>query len=147
MTDTFKNFVGGRWKASRTGQTFENENPAVKGSNLGFFQSSSPDDIDEAIGAADTAFRTWRRTPVAGAPAVRRGVSQTAEGSHAKSSPASSRWKTARRFANRAPKWIRRWSKGHYHLNQVSAFYGHTGPGAFRDITTWVQYSRSASSA
>ena len=30
--------------------------------------------------------------------------------------------------------------EGTYHLNQTSAFYGHTGPGAFRDITTWVQY-------
>ena len=65
MRDTFDNFVGGRWKSSRTGQTFDNENPAVKGANLGFFQSSSPDDIDEAIGAADAAFRTWRRVPVA----------------------------------------------------------------------------------
>ena len=64
MTDTFKNFVNGRWAASRTGETFENENPAVKGSNLGAFQSSSPDDIDEAVAAADAAFRTWRRTAV-----------------------------------------------------------------------------------
>src|SRR4026209_1457409 len=30
--------------------------------------------------------------------------------------------------------------EGSYHLTQESAFYGHTGPGAFRDITTWVQY-------
>ena len=30
MTDTFKNFVNGRWTSSRTGETFENENPAVK---------------------------------------------------------------------------------------------------------------------
>src|SRR6185369_11970560 len=30
--------------------------------------------------------------------------------------------------------------EGNYHLTQVSAFYGHTGPGAGRDITTWVQY-------
>jgi aldehyde dehydrogenase (NAD+) len=30
--------------------------------------------------------------------------------------------------------------EGHYHLTQVSAFYGHTAPGAFRDITAWMQY-------
>jgi acyl-CoA reductase-like NAD-dependent aldehyde dehydrogenase len=30
--------------------------------------------------------------------------------------------------------------EGSYHLNQVAAFYGHTGPGGFPDITTWVQY-------
>ena len=69
---TFDNFIDGRWKPSRTGQTFENENPAFKGSNLGFFQSSSPDDIDEAIGAAESAFRAWRSHAGAGAPAVYR---------------------------------------------------------------------------
>ena len=46
MTETFNNFVGGQWKASPTGQTFENENPASKGSNLGFFQSSNAGDVD-----------------------------------------------------------------------------------------------------
>ena len=58
MTETFSNFVGGHWKASRTGQTFEDENPASKGSNLGVFQSSSAADVDEAIGEAERAFRT-----------------------------------------------------------------------------------------
>ena len=60
MTATFENFIDGRWTSSRAGETFENKNPASKGSNIGFFQSSSPDDIDEAIGAAEIAFRTWR---------------------------------------------------------------------------------------
>jgi len=65
MTETFTNFVGGRWVPSRTGETFENENPAVKGSNLGLFQSSGPDDIDEASAGADAAGRAVRRTPLA----------------------------------------------------------------------------------
>ena len=68
MSETFKNFVAGQWKTSRAGQTFENENPASKGSNLGLFQSSGADDIDEAVGAADAAFRVWRRTTVAERP-------------------------------------------------------------------------------
>ena len=29
MTATFDNFIDGRWKCSRTGQTFEDENPAA----------------------------------------------------------------------------------------------------------------------
>ena len=60
FAERYGNFVGGQWKPSRTGQTFENENPVARGSNLGLFQSSSPDDIDEAVAAADAAFRTWR---------------------------------------------------------------------------------------
>lgn len=139
MPETFQNFVDGRWKSSQTGQTFENENPAVKGTNLGFFQSSSPDDIDEAIGAAEIAFRAWRRTPV---PERQQYVSEFLRLLKA------SREELARIVTLENGKTIRESRaevdsalvEGSYHLNQVSAFYGHTGPGAFRDITTWVQY-------
>jgi acyl-CoA reductase-like NAD-dependent aldehyde dehydrogenase len=139
MTDTFRNFVNGRWTPSRTGETFENENPAVKGSNLGFFQSSSPDDIDEAVAAADAAFRTWRRTAVAERQQY---VSQFLRLLKA------SREELSRIVTLENGKTIRESRaevdsalvEGNYHLTQVSAFYGHTGPGAFRDITTWMQY-------
>jgi aldehyde dehydrogenase (NAD+) len=139
MTETFHNFVAGRWQPSRTGQTFENENPAARGSNLGFFQSSSPDDIDEAIGAADAAFRAWRGTPVAERQQY---VSEFLRLLKA------SRDELARIVTLENGKTIRESRaevdsalvEGSYHLTQVSAFYGHTGPGAFRDISTWVQY-------
>src|SRR5882762_4109531 len=62
MVETFKNFIGGKWATSRSGATFENENPACRGSNLGLFQSSIAEDVAEAIAAADGAFGTWRRT-------------------------------------------------------------------------------------
>src|SRR5438093_12947875 len=65
MVETFKNYVDGKWGASRSGATFENENPALRGSNLGLFQSSTAEDVIEAIAAADAAFDAWRRTPVA----------------------------------------------------------------------------------
>ena len=136
---TFENFIDGRWRSSRTGQTFENENPAVKGSNLGFFPSSNSDDVDEAIGAAETAFRAWRRTPV---PERQQSVSEFLRLLKA------SREELARIVTLENGKTIRESRaevdsalvEGTYHLNQTSAFYGHTGPGAFRDITTWVQY-------
>jgi alpha-ketoglutaric semialdehyde dehydrogenase len=139
MTDTFKNLIAGQWKASETGQTFENENPAFKGSNLGFFQSSSPDDIDEAIASAEAAFRTWRSVPVAERQQY---VSEFLRLLKA------SRDELARIVTLENGKTIRESRaevdsalvEGNYHLTQVSAFYGHTGPGAFRDITTWVQY-------
>jgi aldehyde dehydrogenase (NAD+) len=136
---TFENFIDGRWTSSRTGQTFENENPARKGSNLGFFQSSTADDVDEAIGAAETAFRAWRRTAV---PERQQHVSEFLRLLKA------SREELARIVTLENGKTIRESRaevdsalvEGTYHLNQTSAFYGHTGPGAFRDITTWVQY-------
>ena len=139
MPDTFNNFIGGRWQPSRTGQTFDNENPAFTGSNLGFFQSSSPDDIDEAIGEAVTAFRTWRATPLTERQQC---VSEFLRLLNA------SRDELARIVTLENGKTIRESRaevdsaliEGNHHLTQVSAFYGHTGPGAFREITTWVQY-------
>jgi aldehyde dehydrogenase (NAD+) len=139
MSETFKNFVGGQWKTSRSGQTFENENPASKGSNLGFFQSSGTDDIDDAIGEAEVALRAWRRTTVA---ERQQHVSEFLR------LLKESREELARIVTLENGKTLRESRaevdsalvEGNYHLTQVSAFYGHTGPGASRDITTWVQY-------
>src|SRR5262245_17505441 len=61
---TFNNFIGGKWKPSRSGATFDDENPAFRGSNIASFQSSTADDVREAIDAAQSAFDSWRRTPV-----------------------------------------------------------------------------------
>jgi alpha-ketoglutaric semialdehyde dehydrogenase len=139
MSETFKNFVGGQWKTSQTGQTFENENPASRGSNLGSFQSSGANDIDEAIGEAEAAFRLWRRTTV---------TERQQYVSEFLRLLKESREELARIVTLENGKTLRESRaevdsaliEGNYHLTQVSAFYGHTGPGALRDITTWVQY-------
>src|SRR5258705_2909709 len=139
MTETFKNFIGGGWKASRTGQAFENEKPGSRGSNLGFFQSSGAEDVDEAIGEAERAFRTWRRTTVAERQQYIAEFLRLLK---------QSREELARIVTLENGKTLRESRaevdsaliEGNYHLTQVSAFYGHTGPGAARDITTWVQY-------
>src|SRR5207244_1262044 len=49
----------------RHGATFGDENPAKRGSDLGAFQSSTADDVREAIDAAAGAFQPWRRTSLA----------------------------------------------------------------------------------
>ena len=139
MPETFRNFVGGRWTPSRTGETFDNENPAVQGSNLGLFQSSAPEDIDEAIAVADTAFRAWRRTPLA---ERQQHVSEFLRLLKASREELSrivtlENGKTLRESRAEVDSAL---VEGNYHVTQASAFYGHTGPGAFRDITTWVQY-------
>jgi acyl-CoA reductase-like NAD-dependent aldehyde dehydrogenase len=127
MQPTFDIFIDGRWRSSGTGQTFEDENPAFRGTNLGLFQSSGPEDIDQAIGAAEIAFRTWRSTPV---PERQQYVSRFLELLKA------SREELARIVTLENGKTIRESRaevdsalvEGSYHLNQVSAFYGHTGP-------------------
>jgi aldehyde dehydrogenase (NAD+) len=137
--ETYKNFVNGKWRASRNGATFENENPAVRGSNIAFFQSSTPEDVREAIDVADNAYRTWKRTPVSERQQYIAEFLRLLK---------ESREELARIVTLENGKTIKESRaevdsalvEGTYHLNQVAAFYGHTGPGSFRDIQTWVQY-------
>jgi aldehyde dehydrogenase (NAD+) len=139
MIETFLNFVGGAWTASRSRATFGDENPALRGSTLGLFQSSSPEDVTEAIGAADEAFRGWRRKSV---PERQQHIGEFLR------LLKESRDELARIVTLENGKTIRESRaevdsalvEGAYHLNQVAAFFGHTGPGAFREIATWVQY-------
>src|SRR5687767_9767184 len=137
--ETFRNFVNGEWKASRNGATFENENPALRGSNIGFFQSSTPEDVREAIDVADKAFRSWRRTPLSERQQYIAEFLRLLK---------ESREDLARIVTLENGKTIRESRaevdsalvEGSYHLNQVVNFAGQTGAGAFREISTWVQY-------
>ena len=137
--ETFKNFVNGKWTASRDGATFEDENPALRGSNIALFPSSTPDDVREALDAADNAYRSWKRTPLA------ERQNYIAEFLHLLK---GAREELARIVTLENGKTIKESRaevdsalvEGSYHLNQVAAFAGHSGPGSFRDISTWVQY-------
>lgn len=62
MADVFLNYIGGTWKPSHTGKTFERKNPAT-GELDGVYTSSDAKDVDEAVAAAKEAFKTWRLFP------------------------------------------------------------------------------------
>src|SRR5260221_1148894 len=59
----FKNFIGGEWIESRSGQTYENLNPADTRDVIGVFQRSDNRDVDDAVSAARQAFERWRLVP------------------------------------------------------------------------------------
>ena len=59
----YKNLIAGEWVESRSGQTFENQNPANHKDVVGIFPRSNQDDVNEAVGAAAKAFERWRLTP------------------------------------------------------------------------------------
>ncbi|RKX26935.1 MAG: aldehyde dehydrogenase [Candidatus Zixiibacteriota bacterium] len=64
MSDkVYKNFINGQWVASKSGQTFENRNPANKDEVVGVFQKSNQDDVNDAVTAAAEAYKTWRLVP------------------------------------------------------------------------------------
>ena len=58
----YKNLIGGEWVDSRSGKSFENQNPANTKDVVGIFPRSNRDDVNEAVEAAKQAFERWRLT-------------------------------------------------------------------------------------
>jgi aldehyde dehydrogenase (NAD+) len=83
----FANFVGGEWRASRVGRTYEKHGPWRPTETIGEFPRSDGDDVGDAVKAAAAAFPAWSRLPAAGrgevlrkaADAVDRRVEQIAQ--------------------------------------------------------------------
>ncbi|MCH7946314.1 MAG: aldehyde dehydrogenase family protein [candidate division Zixibacteria bacterium] len=59
----YKNFINGQWLASKSGQTYENRNPANTDEIIGLFQQSVAEDATAAIEAASEAYQKWRLVP------------------------------------------------------------------------------------
>ena len=60
MTETFRNYIGGNWVDSVSGETFADLNPADTSDNVGNFQASTAEDARAAIAAAEDARSRWR---------------------------------------------------------------------------------------
>lgn len=63
MARKYQNFINGKWGDAKSGQTFENRNPANWDEVLGTFPKSGKEDVDEAVRAARKAFDSWRLIP------------------------------------------------------------------------------------
>ena len=59
----YKNFINGEWVDSKSGETYENRNPANTDEVVGVFQKSNADDCEDAINAASEAYKKWRLVP------------------------------------------------------------------------------------
>ena len=60
---TYLNFIGGEWRPSVSGATFDDTNPAHRSEIVARFQKSTVADIDAAIQAAEAALPAWRALP------------------------------------------------------------------------------------
>jgi len=60
---THQNFIGGKWQDSIFGQVYPVTNPAHTSQVIGQFQSSLPQDAENAIAAAHEASKGWGSTP------------------------------------------------------------------------------------
>jgi len=63
MTEKFQNFINGKWQDAKSGNTFENRNPANWDDVIGTFPKSDSEDVDAAVVAARAAYDGWRLTP------------------------------------------------------------------------------------
>jgi acyl-CoA reductase-like NAD-dependent aldehyde dehydrogenase len=75
----FANFIGGEWGESRTGRTYEKRNPARPSEPIGEFPASGAEDVEAAVAAADEAFGSWSRLPMAQRAAVLTGAAAAVE--------------------------------------------------------------------
>lgn len=63
QSQMYQNFIGGRWLASRSGETFVSTNPARTGEVIGYYQKSNSADLDDAVETASKAQPGWAATP------------------------------------------------------------------------------------
>lgn len=63
VVQTYQNYINGKWVKAKSGKTFTSYSPADQEEIIGHFASSGPEDVKEAVNAADKAFTEWRRTP------------------------------------------------------------------------------------
>lgn len=62
MPDLIKNFIGGQWVESRSGERFDSINPATE-EPLATAYHSSAEDVAAAVAAAKSAYEKWRLVP------------------------------------------------------------------------------------
>jgi len=60
MIKPYLNFINGKWVSSNSGKTFASYNPARKQECVGEFQASVEGDVQQAVAAAEQAFKEWR---------------------------------------------------------------------------------------
>ena len=60
---SYSNFIDGEWCRSKSGDTFENRNPADTADLIGVFQKSERADVEAALTAATRAYERWRLVP------------------------------------------------------------------------------------
>jgi len=61
MSNTYQNFIDGKWTAPASGKYYKTFNPADPADCVGEFPLSETADIERAVQAAHKAFSSWSR--------------------------------------------------------------------------------------
>jgi acyl-CoA reductase-like NAD-dependent aldehyde dehydrogenase len=57
----YQNFISGEWKSSSSGKTIPSINPAQPKEVVGYIQSATIEELNEAVASAKAATKTWRK--------------------------------------------------------------------------------------
>jgi aldehyde dehydrogenase (NAD+) len=60
-TQTYLNYINGEWTSSSTGKVEARINPANTAETVGYIQTSSLEDLDQAVASAKQASKSWRK--------------------------------------------------------------------------------------
>jgi len=63
VSQQYLNYINGVWKPAKSGQWFENRNPAHWNEVVGLFPKSGMEEVNEAVEAARRAYKEWRLVP------------------------------------------------------------------------------------
>ncbi len=139
MSEKILNFIDGAWTESSTGETFTNEDPSRRGSELNRAQASTEADVDAAVTAAATAFTEWRRTTVAERQALAARFLDALAGASEELATIVSR-ENGKTIGESRSEVASALLEGRHHLQQVSVFSGEAAPRADGDVMAWEQF-------
>ncbi len=136
---THHNFIGGQWRASENQQTFNDENPAQRGSVLAAFQSSTPQDVTAAVDSASRSFSQWRQTRVSDRQSLGFKFLQLLGGKREELAGIVTRenGKTIREARAEVDSALK---EGAHHVHQITTFGGHALPKNMGPYTGWLQH-------
>jgi len=139
MTEVFANYVGNKKTTASSNATFDDEDPSRRGSVLARFQSSSAQDITQAVDVAHDAFLRWRRTSIDDRQQMGARFVQLVREKEQELAVivAKENGKTLREARGEVQSAVQ---EGTHHVYQSSRFMGHTLPSGTRGYTGWVQY-------
>jgi alpha-ketoglutaric semialdehyde dehydrogenase len=138
-TEAYGNYVRNKRTIATSRTTFDDEDPARKGSVLASFQASAPRDITDAIDAAAEAFLYWRRVSVEQRQNLGIRFVQLVRQKQENLAVivAKENGKTLREARAEVQSAV---TEGTYHVYQASRFCGHTLPAGTNGCSGWVQY-------
>ncbi|MBL7076399.1 MAG: aldehyde dehydrogenase [Kiritimatiellae bacterium] len=139
MSESLLNFINGTWRESASGETFTNEDPSRRGSELNRAAASTEADIEAAVTAAATAFMEWSSTTIGERQTFALRFLDALESASEELSVLVSK-ENGKTIAESRGEVASALLEGQHHVRQMAVFSGETAPRVDSDVTAWEQF-------